>query len=204
MNKIVSAGLVVISLVLGIFIGYKIKKPTTVSGGQDTYQAGWDAAKKKLSESGFVPPVTEVKAIRGQVTGINGDKVTLKINSVEPLADPSLDTRVIDITSNTKIFEMINKDPEVYQKEMADFQKSMQDNGGKPTGNAPMPFDKKEVDKSAISKDKNIIVMTDSNIKDSPEFTATEIDIQVPMPSVPTPMPSADTPAPTTSAAPAN
>jgi len=193
---------VVIIFGVGAFAGYKIgskaKSNPLAQNGNDTYQAGWDAAKKKLAESQpALPGMAEVKVLSGKVEKVDGNNITLKVsNALDPLADPNLDTRIVETDSNTKFIQQTPKDPAQLQKEMADFNKQMQAQAPTSASSAsavvpakpltpPQPFDTKEISLADIKTDQVIMVTSGDNIKDAKQFKATEITIQF-IPAAPT------------------
>jgi len=193
--------LIIISLVVALVfftLGYAVGGTKVTSSGQlavgaNTYQAGWDAAKKRLADSGFADPMAnlEVKNVSGEVTAVQGNAITLKIRSLEPLADPSLDERTIIVDANTKIYILEQKDQAQYQSEMADFNKKMQEQlktppapGQTPTAPAgaitpPEFLIKKETGISDIKTGAQInVIAADKDIKNTKQFNAAEISIQ--------------------------
>jgi len=191
---------------LGYLIGGINITPTgQLVKGANTYQAGWDAAKKRLTDSGYLPIIDnmEIKNISGQVTAVKGSTVALKIRPLEPLADPNLDERIINVDSNTKIYILEQKDQAQYQSEMAEFNKKMQEQLKNPLepGQAPIPpvgdvgppefFVKKEASISDIKVGMNInVIAADKDIKNAKQFSAAEINLQ----PVPVMTPAAVTP----------
>ena len=179
---------------LGYLIGSAKVSPTgKLAIGANTFQAGWEAAKKRLADSGFAAPMGnfEIKNISGQVTAVKGSTVALKIRPLEPLADPNLDERIINVDSNTKIYILEQKDQAQYQSEMAEFNKKMQEQLKTPPqpGQAPispadaiMPpefFIKKEASISDIKIGITVnVVAADKDIKNAKQFTAAEISLQ--------------------------
>ncbi|MFA6995582.1 MAG: hypothetical protein WC249_04260 [Patescibacteria group bacterium] len=224
MKKTISISLVValVFFVFGYFVGglqvagpngQSVPGQSLIPGG-NTYQAGYDAAKKRLADSGFVPMMNfEVKNVSGKVTAVKNKAITLKIRPLEPLADPSLDVRTVTVDANTKIYISEQKDQALYQKEMADFNKKMQAQiknmpkpGETPTASItpsapimpPEPMVKKEASLTDIKVGAMInIVAVDKDIKNSGTFVAAEITLQ----SSPVGTPSA-TPAPVVPPAP--
>lgn len=161
--------------------------------GGDTFQAGWDAAKKRLAESGFMPIMSniEIKSISGEVKAVGDKTVTLKIRPLEPLADPNLDERIIEVDANTKIYVLAQKDQALYQKEMAEFNKKMQEQmkNMPKAGEAlavpatsimpPEFFTKKQASISDIKVGTTVnVVATDKDIKNTKQFSAAEISLQ--------------------------
>ena len=187
---------------LGYLIGSAKVSPTgKLAISANTFQAGWEAAKKRLADSGFAAPMAnlEINNVSGQVTAIQDNAITLKIRPLEPLADPSLDERIVKVDANTKIYTLEQKDQAEYQKEMADFDKKMQEQLKNPLepGQAPaaaagaiMPpefFVKKEASISDIKVGMNInVIAADKDIKNTKQFSAAEINLQ-PAPVTATP-----------------
>jgi len=179
---------------LGYLIGSAKVSPTgKLAIGANTFQAGWEAAKKRLADSGFAAPMAnlEINNVSGQVTAIQDNAITLKIRPLEPLADPSLDERIVKVDANTKIYTLEQKDQAQYQSEMAEFNKKMQEQLKTPPqpGQAPispadaiMPpefFIKKEASISDIKIGITVnVVAADKDIKNAKQFTAAEISLQ--------------------------
>ena len=179
---------------LGYLIGSAKVSPTgKLAISANTFQAGWEAAKKRLADSGFAAPMAnlEINNVSGQVTAIQDNAITLKIRPLEPLADPSLDERIVKVDANTKIYTLEQKDQAEYQKEMADFDKKMQEQMKNPPepGQAPIPpvgdvgppefFVKKEASISDIKVGMNInVIAADKDIKNAKQFSAAEINLQ--------------------------
>jgi hypothetical protein len=154
--------------------------------GAGTYQAGWEAAKKRVAEYGMVPMMgnMEIKSVSGEVVKIDGQKITLKIRPLEPLADPELDIRIATIGSDVKVYRLSAKDQKVYQKEMEETNAKMKvqkPEKGMPIVPPMMPsmFEKTEVKLSDIKAGTKISVLSADNIKDKKEFIASSIEIQI-------------------------
>ncbi len=153
--------------------------------GDDTFEAGWQAAKQRLAESGFSPMTEdmEIVSINGEVKQIQDNKISLKINPLEPLADPKLDIRIIEVDSNTKIYQLTQRDQEQYQKEMEEFDKKAQEQMENPEaiaepGGYPEPYTKEEVSLDNIQVGQLISVEAQENIKDVKQFKAIGVIIQ--------------------------
>jgi len=152
----------------------------------DTYQAGWDAAKLRLEETGFIMPMTEgmeITSVSGEVQEIKDNKISLKIYPLEPLADPSLDDRIIEVDENTKIYQLVERDQAEYQREMAEFNQRMQEQMENPEtmaelGEYPEPYTKQEISLTNIQTGQQITVLAQEDIKDTKQFKAIEITVQ--------------------------
>lgn len=182
---------IIITAIIFFGLGYVVSMsgiiiPKTGDRQENTFQAGWDAAEKRLAETGFAPMMgieeVEIKSVNGMVQKIEGDKISLKIQPLSPLADPNLDIRTIDISS-AKIYQLAQKDQEQYRKETEEFNKKMQEqiNNPEETTERILPpefFDKEEVDFSKIQINQQIIVIAEKDIKEVKEFKASEVVIQ--------------------------
>lgn len=193
-NIIISLVVALVFFTLGYLVGGSNIAPAgQLIKGANTFQAGWDAAKKRLADSGFGSPMAnfEINNVSGQVTAIQDKAITLKIMPLEPLADLDLDERIIKADANTKIYTLEQKDQAEYQKEMEDFNKKMQEQansmpapGETPASPAdaitpPEFFVKKETSLSDIKIGDNInVIAADEDIKNTKQFTAAEINIQ--------------------------
>jgi len=154
------------------------------------YQAGWNAAEQRLIETGFAPMMgmgdTEIKTVMGTIQEVNNDKIILKIFPLEPLADSSLDIRVVEI-ANAKIYKFIEKDQEQFQKEMKEFDAKMEkqvENFNPEVVDMSEPlmppdmFTKQLVSLNDIKVGQQLTVETNTDIKEVKQFKASEIAIQ--------------------------
>lgn len=192
-NIIISLVVAMIFFTLGYFAGgAKVNLIGQPIKGDNTFQSGWEAAKKRLTDSGFISAAGDfvVKTISGQVTAVESDAIILKIRPLEPLADSNLDERIIKIDANTKIYILTQKDQTQYQSEIADFNKKMQEQLKHQYGlgqtsassavaiTAPELFTKKETSLSDIKVRTMVgVVAADNDIKNTKQFNAVEIDI---------------------------
>lgn len=199
-----------IGLGIGIQIGSGKNIPNqNIKSGNDTYQAGWNAAKARLNQSPIgmaIPAGMEIKNISGTIQKIDGNKLTVKINPLEPLADPDLDTRIITADASTKINLAVQRDQVQFQKEMQAFQDKMMkpQTQTDPTqvpdmSMPPMSFENKVISLTELKENQQVMITTNENIKDKKEFVATQIDAQeivattTPMPNTPESLPPVPT-----------
>lgn len=148
----------------------------------DSFQAGYGAAKKRLTETGFYPAAgMGVKSVSGEAIKVSGDKISLKIRPLEPLADASLDIRIVETDDNTKIYRLEQKSEEERQKEAAEFNEALKNYPAAATSTPPRPpslFNKKEASLADIATGARLAVTADKDIKEVKKFKAVEIDIQ--------------------------
>ena len=169
-----------ISFGLG-FIGNIYYKSTT----DDTFQSGWEAAKQRLEEIGYFPMMEgmEITSVNGRVEEVKDNKISLKISPLEPLADSDLDNRIVEVDENTKIYQLVGRDPEQYQKETEEFNQRMQEQMANPEAVTepvmlPEPYTKQEISLADIEIGQQITVRTEEDIKDIKQFKAIEITVQ--------------------------
>ena len=159
-----------------IFFGIGFAFATYYKSGDNTYQAGWDAAKQRLTESGFMPMMDdmEITSVNGTVQEVKDNKIYLKIQPLTPLADSELDNRIIEIDANTKVYELLRKNTDQYQKELDEFNQKEAIESIMP----PKPFVKQEINLDKIKVDQQITVMAEQDIKETKQFKAIEIIVQ--------------------------
>lgn len=150
-----------------------------------SFQAGWDAAKARLQETNFLMEPEEVNELMGEIASVSNNQFELKINPLYPLLDPDLDLRKIKIDAQTEIYLLKQKDFEEYEKEMNIYDAKMnamlkQENADLSIlGSPPDFYNKEKTSISDLQNNQNIRVIADMNIKDSKEFIAKEILIEV-------------------------
>jgi hypothetical protein len=177
---------------LGLFLGTKLKSKTADSKN-NTYQAGWEAAKAQLEKSGIgaVPAGMEIKTLSGTVDKVSGNTITLKnVSFGDPLADPSLSVRTVQINKDTKFYQLSQKDQAVFQKEMDEFTKKIneqsnnKDNAPEPIA-SPDPQIKKEITLADIKEGQLVSVSSNEDIKDKKEFIASQVSVNLSTPVLP-------------------
>lgn len=162
-----------ICLVLGIIIGFSINILN-----HNTYKDGWAGANSRLSSSksvGILSNRGEVRMISGVVESINGNKINIKIEPLELLADPSLDIRTTIVDSNTSMAINIPRDPKIVQKEMDLFIKNMQSSKDRQDLTPPKSSTEEKATISDIKIGSTILVTASSDIKNIKEFNAIDI-----------------------------
>lgn len=166
--------IIIIILVALIFFGlgytYSATKNRTSA---NNYKAGWEAARARLIENGFIRENMEMSRVFGEIKEINGDKMTLKIRPVDPLADQFLDTRIIIVDQNTKVYRAEIKNPKEYAAEIDAYNKLPKD---KRPADLPSSFKKTEISLADLQVGQTIEVRADKNIKDMKEFKVIEIN----------------------------
>jgi len=200
MKQIYVISLIVAVVFLGV--GYLIGANnifSPVASGPNTFQAGWDAAKKRLVDYGFAPAlVAEVKNLSGSVQSVSGNNITIKIRPLEPLADPNLDERIVETDSNTKIYLLEQKNYATYKKELDAYSQKTASQVANLPKIAPLStssliappeqFIKKTASVSDIKAGYTIDVAAATDIKNAKNFTAVEIEIQPALNQAPAPI----------------
>jgi hypothetical protein len=103
---IIASIIVLVAFIAGLMIGslvavkaYSGSAPVSISGG--SFAQGYAAAKKKLADSGAITYKTS--SLSGQITKINGQKISFSTALVNSLDDESLKNRIADVDDNTEI-----------------------------------------------------------------------------------------------------
>ncbi len=146
----------------------------------NTFKAGWDAAQKRISDSGMLigdKENLEMREVFGEIKEISGNKISLKVQGFSLLADSSLDTRIIVVDQATKIYSLEMKDLEEYGAELSAYNK-LASNGKSTT--PPDNFKKSEISISDLKVGQMVVVKANENIKEMKEFNAQEIDYNKP------------------------
>jgi len=207
MSKKILSVIVIGAAVIFFAAGYCVKG--ALKNKQDTFQAGWAAARAKLNESGFtgiceIPKIDmnkDIKRLSGEIQEISGNKITLKIQPLEILADESLNTRIITVDAATKMYSYELKGPQeqaaymiTYNKEMAARKDMAVRNKGAATIPEPValpdPYKKVEISLSDLKAGQTINIKAGEDIKEVKEFTAVEIDYSQPLVPEAAPVPA--------------
>lgn len=118
---LISITIAIIGFVLGYFFGIRdaddktIYHTATEQDVQDTFDAGWKAAKEKVEDSGLLRvsnvPVT---SLRGTVTNVNGTSFTLnsQFQVRNPLEELPPEERIVIVDENTQVIKRIVKERE--------------------------------------------------------------------------------------------
>lgn len=175
-------GAVIIGIIVGASAAFVYFKQAPASTVGNSYQDGFEAAKKRVLESplgGMFRTPDDIRTLSGAVTSVSGNRVTIHTTSINPFEEPALDDRIIVVTADTKIFKLIQKAPEVFKAEMDAFMKKMQSTKvGSSPATLPSPSTKNTADLASITVGATLNVTSVDNIKMSKEFSASEIQIQ--------------------------
>ncbi|OHA79335.1 MAG: hypothetical protein A2747_02750 [Candidatus Yonathbacteria bacterium RIFCSPHIGHO2_01_FULL_44_41] len=168
-------------LVVGIIVGTCASFIYFKQVSANTYQAGFDNAKKLAQESNigraFRAP-DDIRTISGAVTAVNGDRITVHTQSTNPFEDPAMLDRTIVITKDTKIIKISQGDMNTYKAERDAYIKNMK--AGKSSGaTLPRPPEPilTTIDASSITVGIALVATATENIKTLKEFSASEIQI---------------------------
>jgi len=175
-SKTIIIILILISFGFGYFIGSDIATDKT-----------WQKAKERLDEYITWPEEMEITSISGEVQQIQGNKISLKISPLEPLADPSLDYRVVEVDEDTEFYRLLEKNEEQYQKEIEEFDQRTEGEMIGPEGEVteaaeiapPDSYTQEEISLADIEVGQRINVRTEENIKEVKQFKAVSVTVQV-------------------------
>jgi hypothetical protein len=174
---------IIISItIISLLIGFVAGK-TYSNKVQGTYDDGWNDAKKRLEDSGFfIDNNMIIDYLNGEIIDINNDKVTVKINPIMPLDGPDLDTRIITINHDTVLYQLKNKDPILFEKEMQEYNNNLGENEDLPVFDVmpPEPFIKEKISKNELKSGIRIEITASNDIRLKKEFQANEVIVLQP------------------------
>ncbi len=173
-------GMLVIGLIIGAGASFAFLKASPVATGNDSYQAGFDAAKKLVLDSsmgGMFQTPDDVRVLQGTVTAISGNQLTLHTQSINPFDDPALADRTVLINASTTVVKLAQKDPKTFQAEMSAFMKATQ-SGTPQTAPPPQPFTHVPATIADIAVGNVVTISAADNVKTAKSFTASQIQIQ--------------------------
>lgn len=175
-------GILIIGILLGTSVSFVYFKQAP-SNGENAYQAGFDAAKKRIEESGLSGVFlagNEIHTLSGTVTAVNGNLITLQAQPIDPFVDPALTDRTVIITSDTKITKISQDNMQAFQTAIEAFIKNTQtgDETGAVQPPAPSAPTRTAADVSNIAAGDTLTVTAAENIKEAKKISASEIEIQ--------------------------
>ena len=149
----------------------------------DTFKAGWNAARERLVETGVVsrPEGEETYTeLSGTIEEVSGNKLVVNILTLDVLADPELKQRVVEITNNTEVYKFIKKDSGVYEQEVAQYNEAIKEIIDPSSDNypsRPYPLQKVSGSVSDFSKGQKLQINTETDLKELKEFEAKTVII---------------------------
>ncbi len=175
----------------GILLGVKLKSENNgiasnvqaPSNQDNSYQAGYDAAKKQLLEKNpAIAPLIEMQTkIRyGTIEKISENSIILdNVRTAALPADSKPETFTVDITKDSNFFQLSRKDCAQFQAEMTDFQNKLQKQT--PTDqqkiSSPQIQEKKAISLADLKEGQLVSITSNEDISDQKDFTAKEVTI---------------------------
>ena len=178
-----------IGLIIGVFAGYLGygfvvgKNSCTVQDQNDTYAAGWQAARDRLEETGYYYQLGEdafADSVTGNIESIGQNEIIVDIMPLSPLADKDLDKRSVLINSKTDIIEKVEKPNLEYQEELNKFWKENPALVNKANIELPLPspYIDQEVDFNSFKVGQNLLIYAEKDIRKDKIFPAIKVIIQ--------------------------
>jgi hypothetical protein len=130
---VIASLIVLIAFIAGLFAGTLVVaksisgiKLASIVKMTGSFADGYNAAKKKLLDSGIIPP-RQQGILSGQITDISGNNITFTAPLANPLDDESLKTRTAVVANDTTITLYRQKSVEQMAQDQAAGQKAMTD-----------------------------------------------------------------------------
>lgn len=192
-NKTLFILIAVIFLIAGIGAGMLIssnlnKKGSTIFSSKyntpdapNTFEAGWEAAKKKVEETPYIPVAVsqgEIKSIKGRIITVGEQQITIEARLFNPLDDEKLKTRTVGIDESSEIIIREEKDREAIRKEQEEYNKKMEDyKSGKISSMPSIPEISIERVSSIedLKEGQTVTIESEENIREAVEFTASKV-----------------------------
>lgn len=162
----------VVLFAAGLFLVFKFKKSQKVNPliSQEKIK---NTEKAETEAQDIRSIYKDNRLITGKILEINDGKLTVGLTFSDSFADSDLEARIVEVTSDTRIFQLIPKDPDQYQKELERFN----DISDTPI-EMPLNWDKREVSLSDLQKDQEVKITSSDDISNLKQFKAFEIDIR--------------------------
>lgn len=164
-------------LVIGFGAGFFVEK--NLAASQYRPEIVKLRSQVEQAKKFFPPPSQDVRSIFGTVREVRGDTIAVEITLMNPF-DESQQNRTVKIESETKIFRSERKDPTMYQREIAEFQKNIQAQLNKSSSvrlTPPNEFTQESAKISDVAVGQQVSVAASENIRDKESFTAKTIII---------------------------
>lgn len=174
----------VLGIVVGLIIGFGLSYfAFNYLNKGNTFNDGLAFAKQRLAENYPVFNLAqngEVKTISGVVKEVSGNTLTIKIDPIEPLASPDLDTRTVSINESTRIMVATIKSKATLDKEIAEYQKQIEEIAKAGKGDMPNTPEEYIQVVGNINDIGNhpVTISTNQDIRNQKSFTASEIVVQ--------------------------
>lgn len=108
--------IIIFALVFGFASSFLL--PETKSREEKTYSEGWKDAMTRVQNSGYLEKVANFENIRnisGRVEKIEDGVIKIQLSFINPLGDPSLDIREIEVGGHTSLYKVVKNNTEDYQ-----------------------------------------------------------------------------------------
>ncbi len=179
--------LLIIIIVGLVFFGLGYAFGFIVENKTDAFQDGWDAARQRLIKNGiFSAEIGDMKIREGigLVEEVNGNKISLKLNSIDPLSDPGLKNRVIKVDDSIEIYKKLgDKDSGQYQRELEEYIKKIEilRQGASEEMidelRLPLNYDVESADFEDIKVGQHILIVAKEDIRNLEQFKVMRITI---------------------------
>ena len=177
-------------LAVGLVVGYGAGRVSTgtpinpLSDQKGGYEAGYQAAMKKIADTGVLPPSpTASLSVSGTVTAVGEGSLTIEANLVtlDPLGLKNLPkTRTVTVTEKTELIlltsmtsEEFNAAQSAYAKKLAEAQES----GGDDVLPPPSLFTESKISFSEIEAGDNVSVAAATHILSAAAFEAVSVSV---------------------------
>lgn len=173
-KNIILIVLVIIALISGYGIAIMSAERCQSRDPDNTYMAGWQAARERLVAYGDEEPEedAQIEVVSGTIKKKNNDSLEVKIVPFEILSDPELNLRVIKIDSNTVIKKYQPKDQEQYRIEVNEFTKKRDEDPLDENNKLPSSYIMVDIGIEDLAVGQTISIDAGENIRYKKSFVA--------------------------------
>ena len=182
MEKIIIIFIILLSYLAGAF-SFAIY---TQKNERAEFQAGWEAAKQRIENSGFYDDVeigksTQIKSVTGKIKQVENNKLFISILPISPLDEDALNERIVLVDQNTQIYKIKKKSDKEYNKELEKWLEENKEYLDRPDAPIAQPvmYYEELVNKESLKIGQSIAVEADENIRIKKQFKAQKIVIQL-------------------------
>lgn len=140
------------------------------------YAAGMNEARKKISDSGIIPPTpAEIKVIAGTIKSVNSDRLVMSVSgriTPNPLDPQGPSERTVTMNEKTQVFQQVPMTASEQAAAMKAYQEVLR--SGK-TSAPPTPFKEVALDRSALKIGMIVTVTSDADVKTASTINAVKI-----------------------------
>ena len=167
---------IMIIFLMGVGVGYFGN--LTLNKGENTFAAGWNAAEQRLVDNDYMPSRDhEIAYMRGTILEIQNGKLKIQGRSHSLLSAVQNPIIIVNITDDTKILKLTERNREQYEKEYSEYFSKMF-SGEALEIDPPEFFIKEQTSINSLEVGQYIIVHTKEDVREKNTIDAVTIELR--------------------------